>query len=113
MFSLDTRLLEVALLTIVIEVPVFYLCGYMAIKQLAAFALVNLVSNLLLNEALPIYTPTFSYWLTLAVGEALVVVLEFVLMLHIIEVQKYKLFKSICLTNIISIILGLILLYKF
>lgn len=109
MFSIDLRLLEVALLTIIIEVPIFYICGYRSFKLLGCFALVNFVSNLLLNEGLPIYTPTASYWLILIVAELLVIALEFVLMLYLIREEQKKLFKTLILTNLVSAVLGLIL----
>lgn len=113
MLNLDFALLKVALLTIAIEVPIFYLGGYKQVTQLVVFATVNLVSNLLLNEALPAYTPGFKYWLILAVGELLVVALEYALMLYVVKEQKFILFKTILLSNIASLLIGLVLLFQF
>ena len=50
--EIEETFLVVALLTVLIEVPVFYFCGYRKPKELAGFAVVNIVSNLLLNEFL-------------------------------------------------------------
>lgn len=111
MFSFDMRLLEVALLTILIELPVFYLLGYRKIRQLIAFALVNLISNLLLNEALPAYNGTFNYWVTLLIGELLVVGLEYFLMLYVVFEHRRKLFQAIVITNVVSVVIGLALLF--
>lgn len=111
MFSLDLRLLEVACLTVIIEVPIFYCFGYKRWQQLLAFALANIASNLLLNEALPPYSPTPGYWMTLIAGELLVVALEFALMLYIVLEQRQKLFQTIVITNLVSIIVGIILLF--
>ena len=47
--GLDSDLLTLAIWTILIEVPLFYFCGYREKRQLLYFAGVNLVSNLLLN----------------------------------------------------------------
>ena len=113
---MDNLVLEItnaALLTIIIEVPIFYICGYKKASQLLTFALVNYVSNTLLNDALPAYTASLGYWTKLCIGELLVIAFEYAFMLHVISEDKNRLLKTICLTNIISIILGLVLLFNF
>ena len=105
----ELTLLETALLTIVLELPVFCLWGYRKIRELICFAGANLVSNLLLNEALLVYTPGWSYRLALALGELLVVLLEFALMRYVIDKNELRLFKAICSTNIFSLAVGLLL----
>lgn len=111
MFSFDWNMLQIAFLTVAIELPIFYLCGYKHFQQLLAFAIVNLVSNLLLNESLPTYISTISYWLSLALGEVLVVALEYALMLHLVTAQRIKLFQTIVTTNVISMCAGLWLFF--
>ena len=112
MLNLDLHLLQFALLTAVIEVPIFYLCGYKQAKVLLAFAGVNIISNLLLNENMPAYNANASYWLTLIVGELLVVALEYTLMLYIIKEEKYKFLKTILLTNAVSLGIGLVIFFR-
>lgn len=111
MYSLNLEMINPALLTIIIEVPVFYLCGYRKLSQLVVFTLANFISNTLLNDALPAYKPELGYWLQLAAGELLVVAFEYALMLHIISEIKTKLLCSICLSNTVSLILGILLFY--
>ena len=50
--EIEETFLLVALLTVLIEVPLFFFCGYRKPKELASFAVVNIISNLLLNEFL-------------------------------------------------------------
>lgn len=113
MDNLALEITNAALLTIIIEVPVLYLCGYKKALEFLSFALVNYVSNTLLNDALPAYTPSMAYWTKLCIGELLVIAFEYSLMLHIISDDKSRLLKTICLTNILSILLGLVLLFNF
>ena len=51
-FIWQSDLLQFALMTVIIEVPLFYLCGYRRFKDCLYFAGVNVVTNLLLNEFL-------------------------------------------------------------
>ena len=61
--GLDSDLLTLAIWTILIEVPLFYFCGYREKRQLLYFAGVNLVSNLLLNGWKPWTILTnWQYW---------------------------------------------------
>lgn len=112
MFNLDLRQIQYALLTIVIELPIFWGCGYKKFSLLCYFALANFVSNILLNEALPTYNGSVSYGIQLLIGEILVVLLEYTLMRYAIAYEKLKLFTVVCLANAISLGIGLILLFN-
>lgn len=107
----DLELLKVAFLTVGLELPVFYLCGYRRMTELAAFSGVNIISNLLLNETLPGITETDWYWMQLAIGEILVVLLEFFLMEYIILTEHERLFRYLLLTNCFSLVVGLLIFY--
>ena len=96
-----------ALATIFIEVPRFFLCGYRQSQDVIYFAIVNLVSNFLLNEFLQ--TTDFSIEIIL-VGEFLVVALEFFLCSYWIKENQLKLLKVIFLTNFVSFSVGLLIL---
>lgn len=111
MWDLDSELMTAVILTIIIEVPIFYICGYKKASQLLAFLFVNYVSNTLLNEGMPGYTTEFAYWINLLIGEILVVIFEFAVMLHFIQEDKVKLLRTIFLTNAASLIIGLIILF--
>lgn len=111
MLIVDRELIFYAVLTAVIETPLFYWCGYKKSKYLGAFLCVNIISNLLLNEALPAFTMTADYWLTLAFGEILVVLLEFFLIAYVIEQKRWQLFKIVCFTNVISLSAGLFFMF--
>lgn len=99
-----------ALLTVLIEVPLFYFCGYRKPKELAGFAVVNIISNLLLNEFLEL-DPFDWYWVAVVLGEITVILLEFCLCCYFIQGDRKKLFKTLVLVNVCSVIIGGILFW--
>lgn len=104
---LEPQLLKFAFLTIVMEIPLFYAAGYRKPIYLLAYAMANFISNVLLNQSLPPYEPAFSYWLQLALGEVLVVLLEFQLMTYVVREDRESLFKTVVLTNVLTLFYGL------
>lgn len=100
-------LLEFAALTVLIEVPLFYLCGYRKGGDCLYFAAVNVVSNLLLNEFLSV-TDATSYWRIILPCEVVVVLLEFVLCTYRFEARR-KLLGVLIFTNATSFLIGLLL----
>lgn len=109
--GLDSDLLTLAIWTILIEVPLFYFCGYREKRQLLYFAGVNLVSNLLLNGFLE--TVDDSYELAVLAGEVAVVLLEFCLCCYFVKENRKKLFRTVVLTNIVSCLAGIVYFYLF
>lgn len=102
-------LLEAALSTAAVETPVFWLCGYRRMTEWLWFAVVNLISNLLLNEFLSEAPPFFSYKMSVLLGEIFVVLLEFALCKYAVrENGGTKLFRVLLLTNAISFFAGLL-----
>ena len=81
--EIEETFLTAALLTVLIEVPLFFFCGYRRPKELAGFAVVNIVSNLLLNEFLE-QDPFAWYWMSVVLGEITVILLEFCLCCYFI-----------------------------
>ena len=110
--DIGDSLVAVALLTILIEVPLFYLCGYRKPKELAGFAVVNIVSNLLLNEFLD-QMPSGGFWIAVILGEIAVILLEFCLCCYFIKDDRKKLFKTLALVNVCSVVLGEILFWLY
>ncbi len=108
--ELEQTFLTVALLTVLIEVPLFFICGYRKPKELAGFAVVNIISNLLLNEFLE-QDPFDWYWVAVVLGETAVILLEFCLCCYFIQDDRKKLFKVLVLVNLCSIALGEILFW--
>ena len=108
--EIEEAFMVVALLTVLIEVPLFYFCGYRKPKELAGFAAVNIISNLLLNEFLE-QDPFDWYWVAVALGEIAVILLEFCLCSYFIQGDRKKLFKTLVLVNICSVLLGEILFW--
>ena len=102
-------LLDAALATAVIETPIFWLCGYRRCVEDAWFFVVNIVSNLLLNEfidATPIGLP---YPCAVFLGEIFVVLLEFALCSYVVEEKKgANLFRVLLLTNAASFLAGVV-----
>ena len=110
--DIGDSLVAVALLTVLIEVPLFYFCGYRKPKELAGFAVVNIVSNLLLNEFLE-QMPSGGSWIAVILGEFVVILLEFCLCCYFIKGDRKKLFKTLVLVNICSVVLGEILFWLY
>lgn len=107
----DIALLKPALLTVAIELPLFFLCGYRQGRELVTFFGVNLVSNLLLNESLPDFRPEAGWYLCLLTGELLVVAVEFFFMEYIVSGAGGRLLKAVAFTNAVSLGLGLLILF--
>lgn len=105
--SIDPLLLAAAFLTIVIEVPFFWLCGYRRWQFCAWFACVNGVSNLLLNESLASFYTNPWYEYILLFSEVIVVFLEFSLCWLLIHERARKLFITVFLSNLISYLFGI------
>ena len=106
--DIEDTFIMTALITVLIEVPLFYFCGYRKPKELAGFAVVNIISNLLLNEFLE-QDPLDWYWLAVVLGEIAVVLLEFCLCCYFIKSDRKKLFKTLALVNVCSVVVGLLL----
>ena len=100
--------LENALLTVIIEVPLFYLLGYRRLYDCAYFAGVNIITNLLLNECLQVATDDTWYLCLLVVGECMVVAVEYALCTYGLHIEGKKLFRTILLTNLASFWVGVI-----
>ena len=110
--EIEESFLAVALITVIIEVPLFYFCGYRKPKELAGFAAVNIISNLLLNEFLE-QDPFSEYWMAVVLGEIAVILLEFCLCCYFIQGDRKKLFKTLALVNVCSVVLGEILFWLY
>ena len=108
--EIEESFLAVALITVIIEVPLFYFCGYRKPKELAGFAVVNIISNLLLNEFLE-QDPLSEYWMAVVLGEIAVILLEFCLCCYFIQGDRKKLFKTLALVNVCSVVIGEILFW--
>lgn len=106
--DIGDSLFAVALLTVLIEVPLFYFCGYRKPKELAGFAAVNIISNLLLNEFLDQMSFDGS-WIAVILGEIAVILLEFCLCCYFIKSDRKRLFKTLALVNVCSVAVGFIL----
>ena len=98
--------MEVALLTALIEVPLFYMCGWRKLNDCLYFAGVNIVTNLLLNEFLA-STDGALYWQMILPCEITVIFLEFVLCSYRFVDNRKKLFGVIVFTNTTSFLTGL------
>lgn len=106
---LEPWLLEAALATAVIETPIFWLCGYRRAREWLWFFVVNLVSNLLLNEFLAETPRTFPYPAAVFLGELFVLALEFALCGYAVKERSgARLFRVLVLTNAVSFVAGII-----
>ncbi len=103
----DPWLLQLALATAAIETPIFWLCGYRRAAECLWFFVVNLVSNLLLNEFIAETPGTFPYPAAVLLGEIFVVALEFALCGYVVrENGGVRLLRVLLLTNVASFLAG-------
>ena len=100
-------LLDAALATVVVETPIFWLCGYRRATECLWFAVVNIVSNLLLNEFIAGTPRPVPYPAVVLLGEFFVVALEFALCGYAVREKGAKLFRVLLLTNAASFLAGL------
>ncbi|MBQ6669815.1 MAG: hypothetical protein K6E31_09120 [bacterium] len=106
---LQAPFLRAVLWTVLIETPLFFLFGYRLPREWLAFAGINVVSNLLLNETL---SELWFYDHALLVpgivlGEMLVVLLEFALCRSVVCGSGRRLFLVLLATNSASLLCGL------
>ena len=106
---LESWLWDAALATAVIEMPIFWLCGYRRSVENAWFFVVNIVSNLLLNEFIGAAPRNFPYPAAVLWGEVFVVLLEFALCGYVVEEKRgANLFRVLLLTNAVSFLAGVV-----
>ena len=107
----ESWLWDAALATAVIETPLFRLFGYRRGAECLWFAVVNIISNLLLNEFLAAMPGTFPYAAAVLLGEVFVVLLEFALCGYAVrENGGARLFRALLWTNATSFFAGVIYL---
>ncbi len=100
---------DAALATAVIETPLFWIFGYRRAAEWRWFFIVNIVSNLLLNEFLAESPQSLPYPCAVLLGEIFVVLLEFVLCGYVVEEKRgANLFRVLLLTNAVSFLAGVI-----
>ena len=105
---LQEPFLRAVLWTVLIETPLFFLLGYRLPREWLAFAGINVVSNLLLNETLSelwfydhaLFVPG------IVLGELLVVFLEFALCCSVVCGSGRRLFLVLLATNSASLLCG-------
>ena len=103
----EPELFFMAAATAAIETPIFWLCGYRRRAEWLWFAVVNLISNLLLNGFLSESSGTLPYFAALLLGEIFVVLLEFTLCGYAVrEKGGARLFRVLLLTNAASFLAG-------
>lgn len=97
------------LLTVLIETPLFFACGFRRPRQLLWFAAVNAMTNLLLNEFAVQCAYQSNRGVFALCCELAVVCLEWMLCLCAFDADGRKLFKTLLLTNAASYLAGLVL----
>lgn len=97
------------LLTVLIETPIFFACGFRRPRQLLWFAAVNAMTNLLLNGFAVQCSYQSNRGAFALCCEAAVVCLEWMLCLCVFDADGRKLIKTLLLTNAASYLAGLVL----
>ncbi|MCR5347277.1 MAG: hypothetical protein K6E38_05810 [Fretibacterium sp.] len=109
---METARWSTALLTAAIETPLFYLFGCRQVGDCLWFALINVMSNLLLNDTLRVAPLESCFWGILLSGELVAVVLEFALCRCLLSSVRCsgggKLFLVVLSTNLASFLCGVI-----
>ena len=102
----------IALLTAAIETPLFCLCGYRDMADCLWFAVINIMSNLLLNDFLDAAPLEECFWSIMLTGELAVVALEFALCRCLIPSHRAggggRLFLTVLWTNTASFLCGVV-----
>ena len=106
-YAESTPMLLPMLLTMLIEVPLFYACGFRRPRQLLWFAAVNAMSNLLLNEFAVQCAYRSNHGIFAVCCELGVICLEWMLCLCVFDAEGKKLFKTLLLTNAASYLAGM------
>ncbi|MBQ7215463.1 MAG: hypothetical protein IJP54_01140 [Synergistaceae bacterium] len=105
----DKITIYTAILTALIETPIFYFAGYSDFTDCCCFVCINLISNTLLNQRLA--ESVFS-WPLLFLYELGVVILEFAMscciMRSIHRFSLRKLLLVLFITNTVSFLAGLL-----
>lgn len=104
--SVEPDLLVYAILTVILEVPIFYTLGYKNRKILMNFASANIISNLMMNEYL-MTVGNEKYWWMLTCSEFAVVTFEYCFMHYFVLNDSRKLLRSLIITNFISCMIGI------
>ena len=100
-------LLDAALATAAVETPLFWLFGYRRRAEWLWFAVVNIISNLLLNEFLDATAGTLPYFAAVPLGEIFVLLLEYALCGYAVkEKSGARLFRVVLFTNAASFLEG-------
>jgi hypothetical protein len=100
----------IALLTAAIETPLFYLCGYRDMADCLWFAVINIMSNLLLNGFLDAAPLEECFWGIMIAGELAVAAVEFALCRCLIPPRRagggLRLLLTVFWTNTASFLCG-------
>ncbi|MBQ7220270.1 MAG: hypothetical protein IJS28_04745 [Synergistaceae bacterium] len=111
----EGTVITTALITALIETPLFWLAGYRNITDCLYFAGINIVSNIMLNRRLlsmRFPSSQILFWAVIILAELCVVVLEFVMCCCIMKsVYKFRLRRllfTMLFTNASSFLLGIL-----
>mgnify|MGYP007070336070 CR=1 FL=1 len=96
-------------ITLVVELPLFYASGYRLVKELGVFAGANVISNVLLCELLSSPWGQARYYELIFPAEAVVVALEFALCRYAVSTRPLKLMLVLMMTNAASLAAGIAL----
>ena len=100
-----------AILTALIETPLFYLSGYKKFSECLYFAGINIITNLMLNQYLDSVNfagDSLEFMIILFISEIIIIMLEFALCMCVNIKESRKLFITLTFTNSVSFITGLI-----
>ncbi|MCR4665764.1 MAG: hypothetical protein K5657_00520 [Desulfovibrio sp.] len=103
---LGLLLLAPAFLTAAIETPLFWVLGFRRLHECLWFFVVNIVSNILLNEFLLTAAGTPHYNLLVAVCEGVVLLLEFALCRFCTGCTARRLWLTLLFCNVCSFAFG-------
>ena len=102
--------INTALLTALIETPLFWLAGYKNLTECLYFALINIITNILLNSYL--FSSGFPSFIKIILCELVVVVLESVMcccaMNYVYKFTFRKLILTMLFTNFVSFLSGIV-----
>ena len=100
-------------LSILIEVSVAYLMGYRESKYLVTIAMINCITNPILNYFILIlaFVKFYPNYLFIGLLEAIVILAEWGLLVHVFHKPRDKLLMLALATNAVSFVVGILIFW--
>ena len=113
LIDLIGKIILALIFTLIIEITIAYLLKFRKKEEIQAIIAVNLITNPALNYFIQLnsqYNIISTAFTTIILLEALIVIIEFILLSLMLKQDKKRLFILSLLINIISFLFGLLII---